>query len=545
MLNRRDTKIHVSDYPVGDKHIIYSSAEIFTWKKYDDKTILVVYGGPNEHHEIAIENDKDVQFSVLQGPEADVKMEKADDDYTVISWDISDDVDDRKIVRVHSDFYIYMLNRNEAYNFWVPPTGSGSDYGTSDVIVKAGYLIRTAQKEGKILNLVGDINSTTPIEIIGGAPADLETLNFNGRPVHFSQNNLGVVKAEVDFREPEIKLPCLSNLDWKKIDSLPEVAGDYDDSDWVDANLEESPNDYGEILTPVSLRAGDYGFHTGSVLFRGHFTANGDESTLKISTQGGQAFGSSVWLDSTFLGSWTGEADVVNGTITVELPESLTKGDEHVFTVVIDHMGLHGNYVIGEDTLKWPRGIQDYDFAGHDNADIKWKITGNLGGEDYLDKIRGPLNEGGMFVERQGYHQPSPPSSDWEAGKPTEAVSQPGITFYTATFDLDIPERYDVPLAFKFNDDVSQGIYRVQLFINGYQYGKFVPHVGPQFRFPVHEGILNHHGENTIGITLWAMEEGGAKIEGLSWDVSMITETGFGEIELSPAPEWEKREGAY
>jgi hypothetical protein len=34
VLNRRDTKIHVSDYPVGDEHVIYSSAEIFTWKKY-------------------------------------------------------------------------------------------------------------------------------------------------------------------------------------------------------------------------------------------------------------------------------------------------------------------------------------------------------------------------------------------------------------------------------------------------------------------------------------------------------------------------------
>lgn len=30
-LNRRDSKIHVSDYAVGDKHLIYSSAEVFTW----------------------------------------------------------------------------------------------------------------------------------------------------------------------------------------------------------------------------------------------------------------------------------------------------------------------------------------------------------------------------------------------------------------------------------------------------------------------------------------------------------------------------------
>lgn len=30
-MNRRDSKIHASDYPVGDKKLIYSSAEVFTW----------------------------------------------------------------------------------------------------------------------------------------------------------------------------------------------------------------------------------------------------------------------------------------------------------------------------------------------------------------------------------------------------------------------------------------------------------------------------------------------------------------------------------
>lgn len=426
----------------------------------------------------------------------------------------------------------------------MPPTGAGSDYGTSDVILKAGYLIRTAQVDGKTLNIVGDVNATTPIEIIGGAPTDLETLNFNGKAVYFTQDKLGVVTATVNFKEPEVNLPSLSEIQWQKIDSLPELSDDYYDGEWTDADLEESPNDLELILTPTSLRAGDYGFHTGSILFRGHFKANGKESTLNLTTQGGQAFGSSVWLGSTFLGSWVGETDIYNGTVTLDLPEDLEEGKGYVFTVVIDHMGLNGNYVVGEDTLKAPRGILDYQLAGHEASDIKWKVQGNLGGEDYFDLARGPLNEGGMFVERQGYHQPSPPSENWDDGNPSEAVSKPGITFYTTSFDLDLPEGYDIPLSIKFDKTVSQGTYRVQIFVNGYQYGKFVPHIGPQSRYPIPEGILNYHGTNTLGITLWAMEEGGAKIEGLDWDVSMITATGFGEIELSPAPKWEKRPGA-
>ena len=439
-----------------------------------------------------------------------------------------------------------LADRNEAYNFWVPPTGAGADYGTSDIILKAGYLMRTAQRDGKALHLVGDVNATTPIEIIGGAPPKLEKLTFNGRPLHFQQTDLGVVTATVDFKEPKIKLPDLNKLKWKKIDSLPEISRKYDDSDWVDADLEESPNDSAPILTPVSLRAGDYGFHTGSVLFRGHFTANGRESVLNITTQGGQAFGSSVWLDSTFLGSWVGEVEVDIGTVVLKLPK-LKKGTKHVFTVVIDHMGLHGNYVIGEDTLKIPRGIIEYTLAGHEDDEITWKVQGNLGGEDYRDKTRGPLNEGGMYIERQGYHQPSPPSRKWKKGSPEKGLSKPGIAFYTTTFNLNIPRGYDVPLAIEFDAPArGSSVYRVQLFVNGYQFGKFVPHIGPQSRFPVPEGILNHHGENTLGITLWAMEEGGAKLDGgLRWDVSMVTETGFGEIEMAPAPEWEPRDGAH
>jgi beta-galactosidase len=44
--------------------------------------------------------------------------------------------------------------------------------------------------------------------------------------------------------------------------------------------------------------------------------------------------------------------------------------------------------------MKNPRGILNYDVTGHNMTDITWKMTGNLGGEDYMDRTRGPLNEG-------------------------------------------------------------------------------------------------------------------------------------------------------
>lgn len=44
-----------------------------------------------------------------------------------------------------------------------------------------------------------------------------------------------------------------------------------------------------------------------------------------------------------------------------------------------------------------------------------------------------------------------------------------------------------------------------QLYVNGWQMGKRIANLGPQVSFPVHEGILNYHGQNTVSISLWAL----------------------------------------
>ncbi|TQN68898.1 putative beta-galactosidase A [Colletotrichum shisoi] len=538
-LTRRDSKIHVSDYAVGDKNLVYSTAEIFTWKKYADKTVLVVYGGADEHHELAVEGEQaDVtDENVIEG--SDVTIEQRDG-YTVLGWAVSDE---RKVVRVHEDLYVYLLTRNEAYNFWVPP--AVGNFATSDVIVKAGYLVRNVAVAADSLSLSGDVNSTTTIQVIGGAPNPLKALNFNGKPLDFRQDERGVVTATVAFAAPEIKLPCLGQAAWKYIDSLPEIKPDYSDDLWTDADLETTYNTANPLKTPTSLYGGDYGYHTGSLLFRGRFTANGDESTLDITTQGGNAYGASVWLGDEFVGSWVGNAVSPARNSTFTLPE-LTRDEEYVFTVVVDNMGLNGNWVVGEEQQKNPRGILDYALAGHEQADVEWKITGNLGGEDYADRDRGPLNEGGLFVERQGYHWPSPPSESWaDSGGPTAGIDGAGIAYYSTTFDLDLPAGFDIPLSLTLANTTTAPAYRAQVFVNGYHYGKFVHHVGPQTRFPVPEGVLNHRGSNHLGITLWAMEAGGAKLEGLRWEVGMVSASGFGEVEPAPQPKWAERKGAY
>ena len=99
-LNGRDSKIHVTDYDVANTNILYSTAEIFTWKKFHGKKVLIVYGGPNERHELAISGSR--KASVVEGP--NVKIKKIDD-YVVLNWETSSE---RRIVEV-KDLEIFIL----------------------------------------------------------------------------------------------------------------------------------------------------------------------------------------------------------------------------------------------------------------------------------------------------------------------------------------------------------------------------------------------------------------------------------------------------
>ena len=106
----------------------------------------------------------------------------------------------------------------------------------------------------------------------------------------------------------------MSELKWKYIDSLPELNPSYSDTPWTPATLPKTYNSLRPLTTPTSLYASDYGFHTGTLLYRGTFIAAGTEQTLTLTTQGGSAFDSSAFLNATFLGSWRGSSTASNNT---------------------------------------------------------------------------------------------------------------------------------------------------------------------------------------------------------------------------------------
>lgn len=548
-LASRDSKIHVTDYDLGGINLLYSSAEIFTWKKYGDRTVLVVYGGPGERHELAVSNGGESTVTEGDGVQSETKNGS-----TVLNWETSAE---RKVVKLGCGLHIYLLDRNSAYNYWTlklpDERGLFAPNLLADVVIlQAGYLMRNATVSNGCLSLVGDFNATTDIEVIGGAPAGMADLKINGKSTDFKQDDNGVVTASVAFDEPNIGVPSLANVEWKYIDSLPEVQSGYDDSDWPKADHTYSNNTVYNLSTPVSLFGADYGFSTGVLIYRGHFTANGEESDLFLETQGGSAFGTSVWINSDFVGSFDGYDAASNGNKTYSIP-GLKSGSDAVITVVIDEMGMDENYDVGANEMKDPRGILRYTLAGHDASDVSWKLTGNYLGEDYPDKVRGPLNEGGLYAERQGYHLPGAPVSDWKSsGGPTEGISSAGVAFYGAEIDLDIPSGWDVPLSFTFTNSTgsdssgsSAPAYRVQLYVNGWQFGKYVNNVGPQKSFPVPQGIWDYSGTNYIAFALWALEADGAKVEGLELSVNGTILSGYGDVPMSPMSSWSKRDGAY
>jgi hypothetical protein len=83
------------------------------------------------------------------------------------------------------------------------------------------------------------------------------------------------------------------------------------------------------------------------------------------------------------------------------------------------------------------------------------------------------------------------------------AEATPGIAWYRTTAILNLPADQDVPIGLRFTDDPARR-YRVLIFVNGWNVGQYVNDLGPQRVFTLPQGILRHHGENTIALAVWS-----------------------------------------
>lgn len=70
-------------------------------------------------------------------------------------------------------------------------------------------------------------------------------------------------------------------------------------------------------------------------------------------------------------------------------------------------------------------------------------------------------------------------------------------------------------------------------------------HIGPQTRFPAPEGILNYNGTNTIALSLWSMEAGPAKLDGIQLEADAVLQSAYVKPSVVEAEGYSKRERAY
>ncbi|KAI5782401.1 glycoside hydrolase family 35 protein [Peziza echinospora] len=550
-LNGRDSKIIITDYTLQATTILYSTAELLTAAVVDKKPVLAFWLPEGETGEIAIKSARSGAVVKAQCEKCNVEIVeniagagkgKLNRGYLIVKYSQGSGI---SVVEMDDGARIILMDRATAYRFWAPTLGNDPFAPEDEVVFVLGpKLVRSAKSSGRnSLAITGDISSKTSIEIF--ASTDVKTVTWNGKHLSTQRTKHGSLTATLQGPKAPatvegLRLPALTV--WKAADSLPERFPDYDDSRWTSADHMTTPSFFPPDTYPV-LYADEYGYHTGGVLWRGRF--EGPADGVFLSVKGGTAFGWTAYLNGQHLGSYAGENKYnPAGNLTLAFPPGALAGNgsANVLLVVQDNMGKD----LRADAL-YPRGIANATLitgtspssAGASSAAkfTSWKVAGHAGGQENIDPVRGPLSgEGGLHAERMGWHLPGAPppaSAAWTSHRgSTLTVPQPGgISFFTTTVTLALPTKgTDHSLAFTLTvppTSPARSKLRAQLYVNGYQFARFVPFIGNQIEFPVFPGILDYDGENKIAVTVWNQEsEMPVEIQ-VGWKVLGVVETSF------------------
>ncbi|KAL1710662.1 glycoside hydrolase family 35 protein [Schizophyllum commune] len=486
----RDSKIIVVDYVFGQSEttVLYSTADI------DSTDYIVLYAGKGQTGQTAILFDEKPR--VFTEDCSSVESSFADG---VLNIDYT--LDGFEAVSINNGSLVLLLADKSTANTWSTPDIQGEgDWGkffsigtNSSVLVGGPYLVRSASIDGDTLALVGDLNGTTPIEIF--APAAVSQVTWNGASLDLESSSRGSLTGTSS--RPSAHGRYLEG-------TLPEIDPEFDDSNWVTADL--TATNYTN-LPPISgdkiLYSQQYGFYGGNLLFRGHFNASGEETDVTLNVMGGFAFGYTAWINGAYLGSGQGNSTVAESNNTWSIPDNTLKvGEDNVLVVLqgdISETSSNGG--------KEPRSIRGYGFRGANTTFTRWALQGNLGGAAGApDTFRGYLNEGGLYAERIGAHLPGFPDDEWAEGDPVNGVSKAGVNFYRTQFDWALPDGFDVPIRLVFEPTEVTSNYRAQVYLNGWQVGKYVNNIG----------LLRRGSPNTLALSVWSLDEGGAKLGGLS-----------------------------
>ncbi|MEU2057491.1 glycoside hydrolase family 35 protein [Streptomyces bungoensis] len=374
------------------------------------------------------------------------------------------------------------------------------DTPSGTLLVYGPALLRHAEVRGSEVHLTGDVTGRTTVEVWG--PRGIASLVWNGRKVPTRVTLSGsLMTTGLLPAAPEVRLPGLGG--WRMRTETPEADPGFDDSGWQVADRTSSNS-----TTPVPkgqpvLFADDYGFHYGDVWYRGTFTDSSGLEELSLAYTTGTQGLLMAWLDGEPLGTHrmpvpdrtTVRKGSWDATAVFPVRKRLRSPGRHVLSVLVRRM-QHDQDGKAEDTHKAARGLTAAAFKGA-SPRVTWRVQGAAA----PDPVRGPLNNGGLYGEREGWHLPGFPDRDWKPVEFPRAARYQGVTWYRTDFRLSVPGDVDASVGLTLRDDPDRA-WRAQIFLNGWNLGQYVNDVGPQHTFVLPNGILRTRGTNTLALAV-------------------------------------------
>ncbi|MES3020444.1 MAG: beta-galactosidase [Pseudomonadota bacterium] len=507
-LRGQDARMLLASYDMERQRLVYSTSELQTHFRNGERDIVLLHGRDLVEGETVLRYTGAPSVEVLAG-QVTSRWDAAKGDL-VLNY-VHDGL---ARVRIsgggRAPMLLLLADEKTSLRFWTQETGAGRALQLTPALVRSAALV------GGKLDLRGDTGEDSAIEIWGPA---FDAASFNGEALALARQPDGSVRGGTVKGPEAASLPDLGRLAWKRrMDSL-EAAPGFDDSAWVKVDRRASAAQ--TWTTPErgqpTLSMSDYGFHHGDVWYRGRFTASEVKANqLELFYGGGGAGMIQVWIDGRFVGQH--ELDV--GRSFPETTDSikLALGDlgpgEHVIAVMVRNNSHNWN-LMADDFHREARGLISASLTQRGGrrfaVPIAWRIQGRQGGEELVDRVRGPVNNGGLYGERQGWHLPSPAAEaaqmdkGWKAAAITDAPPAAGTYWLRTRFKLDLPRGHDIQLGLSIGDTTkarSEREYRVLIFVNGWNMGQFVAHIGPQRTFVIPPGIMNPNGENTIALAV-------------------------------------------
>ncbi|KAL3483498.1 glycoside hydrolase superfamily [Aspergillus germanicus] len=504
-LNGHIQKILVTDFPFGDRNLIYSTAEVLTFGIFDKEPTLALWVPNGEDGEFFVQGAR--SGKVVAGERSEVKFSRSQKGL-IVNFKKQQGM---TVTVLDENVRIIVMDRDTAHLFWAPALTNDPRVPANQVaFVQGPYLVRSAELDRHTISLRGDSSEATEIEVF--TESRVCTVKWNGKKLRTHKTKYNTLKARIDGPD-EFSAPSFRS--WKVQDSLPERFANYSDSGpaWANADHMTTVSKYKEATKPY-LYADEYGFHAGVQLWRGYF--NGSAGGVYLKVQGGIAHGWSAWLNGEFIGSFLGDLGSSSGSKEFEFPAKSLKSDgQNVLLVMQDNSG-HDQ---GSGSLN-VRGIINATLIGSESGGFSsWKVAGTAGGasDTTIDPVRTYYNEGGLSAERLGWHLPGFDDSEWSTSTPNDGFAGAGARFYRGILPLDTPKGHDVALSVKisFEDQSSEASnFRAYLYVNGYQYGRYYPYINSAVNtFPVPPGIWDYSGDNVVGLAVWNQGDAEVKVD--------------------------------